>query len=225
MATIARTNKYYELVLRHLELIRLYSSMSELRLRTNKSVDPDLAKYYLNCAINQYPGFFVPALESMRRSFYVSLKAVIGAYHDTTSQSIKRTKNDTYSLAQYLYDGSRKHRKKSAIEAFETLLIHNSHELKMLKNLRDGISHNNKKAKTNNLIIFGEAKTIEILNSIGDVLYLLGFRRWNTPHHFSYSNEWAEEIGLMIDALLIDEEDVEEKREKYITKRAEWIAK
>lgn len=225
MPTIAKTKKYSRLVMRHLELIRLYASMSELRLHTNIAVDPDLAKYYSNRAINQYSGFFAPAIESMRRSFYVSLKSFVGAYYDNSSKKVKCTKMDASSLAQYLYDGKRKSRKSNAVKKFESLVIGNKAELALLKNLRDSISHFEKKATTNNLIIFGELKTIELINGLGDVLYLLGYHLGNKPHHFSYNNEYAKEIASMIDMILGDDEDKAANREKYVIKRAEWIGR
>lgn len=225
MVTIAKTKKYHELVVRHLELLRLYSTVSELRLHTNAAIDSDIARFYLSRVINKYPGFFVPALDSMRSYFYIALKGYIGAYYEKQTDTVKLTKTDKYSLAKYLRDGTRISRKRKALKVFESMVKNNKKELELLKNLRHSVAHFETKVSINSKMIFGDSKTIQILNSLGDVLYLLGYQPGNKPHHFSYDNNYADEVRSLIDDLNPSSEEYSVLRLQYLTKRLEWIGR
>lgn len=225
MVTIAKTNKYHELVVRHLELLRLYSTISELRLHTNSAIDSGIARFYLNRVINNYPGFFVPALDSMRSYFYIALRSYIGAYYERQTDAVRLTKTDKYSLGKYLNDGSRLTRKKKALKAFEGMVKNNKKELELLKNLRHSVAHFETKVSINSKMIFGDSKTIQILNSLGDVLYLLGYQPGNKPHHFSYDNNYADEVRSLIDELSPSNKEYSDLRSQYLKKRLEWIVR
>jgi hypothetical protein len=221
MTTLARTKKFHELQMRHIELLRLYSTMSELRLHTNTRVDPNIAKYYLNKVLCRYPHFFVPSLESMRKYFYIALKGYIGAYYK--AGKVELTLSNAYSLGQYLNDGKQMARKRAAKKKFDELIRDFGEEINLLKNVRDSVSHYDMVRSTNALFIFSEAKTIEILNRLGDILYLLGYRTGNTPRHFNYTNEYAEDVRDVIDHMLANDKDASRVRAEYLKKRDAWI--
>lgn len=219
------TKIYHDLNTRHRNLVNLYSVVSELRLHTNKSVDEAVARTYLNQAINQYPYFFVPALESMRKYFYISLYSYIGAYYDSRSGTIKVTHNDKHSLGHYLNNGKRVSRKASAKKVFDDLIRNNAQNINALYDLRNSLAHYDALNVTSEYLIFSDADTIKLLNDLGNVLYLLGFHRWNKPYQFDYNNENADVVDELIDKLLTDRTIVKSTREKFKSKRQDWIGK
>lgn len=226
MTTIAMTKRYSELSNRHRSMVHLYETLSELRLHTNKSVDVELASGYLNNAVNVYPRFFVPALESMRKYFYISLNSFIGGYYDPSVDRIKRRGSDKSSLYHYLYDETRADRKKHAKNEFESLLKDQADNLKLLHELRQSLAHYEDIKRTNTKMIFSDSDAIDILNRLGVVMYLLGFQRWNKPFEFNYENDSANEVMAVIDDIYkAPKTEIEKKRQKYIKKRAEWIKK
>lgn len=227
MPTIAKTKRYHELTLRYLKLIRLYSVMSELRLHTNKAVGVDTANYYQSVLYEwgDYGAFLGTSLESMTQAFYIELDGFIGGYWDDPRQKIISRKYEHGSLAQYLYDGTRTARKKSAIQLFETLLKNDTDNLEMMHDLRHHLAHFVKLNKRNNSRAPGDRKIREILNSLADILFLLGFQRWNKPHYVNKDNEYTAATQDLIDKLSGDNDKSKEMRQKYLEARMRWYGK
>ncbi len=224
MPTIAKTKRYHELTLRYLKLMRLYSVMSELRLHTNKAVDVDTAKYYQSVLYEwgDYGAFLGTNLESMTQAFYIELDGFIGGYWDGPKQKIIPRKHEHGSLAQYLYDGTRTTRKKSAIQLFEALLKNEADNLEMMHDLRHHLAHFVKLNKRNNSQAPGDRKIREILNSLADILFLLGFQRWNKPHYVEQDNKYTVSTQDLIDKLSSDNDKSKEMRQKYLEARKKW---
>lgn len=224
MPTIAKTKRYHELTLRYLKLMRLYSVMSELRLHTNKAVDADTAKYYQSVLYEwgDYGAFLGTSLESMTQAFYIELDGFIGGYWDESTQETVRRKYEHGSLAQYLYDGTRTTRKKSAIQIYETLLKNEADNLKLMHDLRHHLAHFVKLNKRNSSQAPGDRKIREILNTLAEVLFLLGFQRWNKPHYVEQDNEYTTSTQELIDKLSSDSDKSKEMRQKYLEARKKW---
>lgn len=225
MPTIAKTKWYHELTLRYLKLIRLYSVMSELRLHTNKAVDVDAAKFYHSVLYEwgDYGAFLGTSLESMTQAFYIELDGFIGGYWDSQKQKVISRKYEHGSLAQYLYDGTRTVRKRSAIQLFETLLKNEADELEMMHDLRHHLAHFVKLNKRNNSQAPGDRKIREILNSLADILFLLGFQRWNKPHYVEQDNDYTAATQDLIDKLSADNSKSKEMRQRYVEARTKWF--
>lgn len=226
MPTIAKTKRYRELAYRHLKLIQLYSVMSELRLHTNKAVDIDTSKYYHNILYvwNDYAPFLTASLESMMQVFYIELDGFIGGFWNTEQQRVRQRDNEQGSLAAYLYDGTRTARKKAARETFETLLQQSQADLEVIRNLRYKLAHFKKLNERNNALAPGDIKIREILNKLADVLYLLGFQRWNTPHYVEQDNTSSASTQRVIDKLVASNKKADDIRKVYIEARNKWFS-
>lgn len=224
MPTIAKTKRYHELTLRYLKLVRLYSVMSELRLHTNKAVNADTANYYQSVLYEwgDYGAFLGTSLESMTQAFYIELDGFIGGYWDEPNQKIVPRKYEQGSLARYLYDGTQTARKKSGIQLFETLLKNEAGNLEMMHDLRRHLAHFVKLNKRNSSQAPGDRKIREILNSLAEILFLLGFQRWNRPHYVKQDNEYTTSTQNLIDKLSSDSDKSKEMRKKYLEAREKW---
>jgi len=198
--------------------------MSELRLHTNKAVDTDTAKYYHKILYEwgDYGAFLGASLESMTQGFYIELDGFIGAYWDDSTQTVIPRKNEHGSLAQYLYDGTRTTRKKSAIQIFETLLKNDADNLKMMHDLRHNLAHFVKLSRRNSSQALGDRKIREILNQLAEVLFLLGFQRWNKPHYVEQNDKYVVSTQDLIDKLSTDSGESKAMRIKYLEARKKW---
>lgn len=226
MPTIAKTKRYHELTLRYLKLLRLYSVMSELRLHTNKAINPDTAKYYHSVLYEwgDYGAFLGTSLESMTQAFYIEFDGFIGGYWDESKQKIIPRKYEHGSLARYLYDGTRTKRKKSAIQLFETLLNNEANNLEMMHDLRHHLAHFVKLEKRNSSKAPGDRKIREILNSLAEILFLLGYQRWNKPHYVEQDNKYTASTQDLIDKLSSNNDKSTVMRQKYLEARKKWYS-
>lgn len=224
MTTIAETNRYKELEYRFQKLIQLYSVMSELRLHTNKAVSDDIANYYHHALYqwNDFGAFLTSSLESMMQVFYIELDGFIGAYWDTQQGVVQKRKNEDGSLATYLYDGKRTKRKKEAQDVFAAFLQESLTDLEMVNQLRHKLAHFKKLNVRNRTFSPGDLKVREILNKVAEVLFLLGFQRWNKPHYIIKDNEASASTQEVIDVLLADEGEAKKMREAYLKARDKW---
>ncbi len=207
--------------------MRLYSVMSELRLHTNKAVDAETAKYYQSVLYEwgDYGAFLGTSLESMTQAFYIELDGFIGGYWDESKLKIIPRKYEHGSLARYLYDGTRMTRKKSAIQNFETLLKNEAGNLEMMHDLRHNLAHFVKLSKRNSSQAPGDGKIREILNSLAEVLFLLGFQRWNKPHYVDQNDNYVLSTQDLIYKLSNDSHKSKEMRQKYLEARKKWYSK
>lgn len=227
MPTIAMTKRYHELKLRYLKLIRLYSVVSELRLHTNQAVNAETAEYYHKTLFEwgKYASILGASLESMMTAFYIELDGFIGAHWDEVKQKIvPRKKNDTGSLASYLYDGKRANRKNSAIESFEKLLKDKKDDLEMIHELRMKLAHFKKLKERNSALAPGDRKIREVMDILAETLHLLGFQRWNMPHYAETDNEYVKSTQDFIDKLLADQSKTAQMRKKYLEARKKWYS-
>lgn len=224
MPTIAKTNRYKELEYRFRKLIQLYSVMSELRLHINKAVSEDTAAYYHYALYqwNDYGAFLTASLESMMQVFYIELDGFIGGYWDQRNRCVQPRDYEEGSLTKYLYDNTRHTRKKSAKEAYETFLQKYASELKMMHKLRHKLAHFKKLNERNRTLAPGDLKIREILNKVAEVLFLLGFQRWNKPYYITKDNEASASTQEVIDVLLADEDEAKKMREAYLKARNKW---
>lgn len=227
MPTIAKTRRYSELNYRYLKLVQLYAVMSELRLHTNKAVNEDTAKYYRDVLYtwNDYAPFLTASLESMMQVFYIELDGFVGAYWDVKQQKVQLRQYEHGSLAAYLYDGKRPNRKKSAKEAFETLLEQEASKLNMIHELRGKLAHFKKLNERSNVFVPGDVETREILNELAEILYLLGYQRWNTPHYIEQDNDASISTQRVIDRLVSTNKKFKNMREAYAGARNKWFGK
>lgn len=224
MPTIAMTERYHELTLRYLKLIRLYSVVSELRLHTNKAVNSETADYYHKTLFEwgDYGSVLGATYESMMAVFYIELDGFVGAYWDDEKQRVIRRRNEQGSLGAYLYDGKRTDRKKSAIGTYEMLLKNEAEAVSMIHDLRINLAHFKKLKDRNNSLAPGDKKIREVMDKLADTLYLLGFQRWNKPHYVDKDNEYTKSTQDFIDKLLVGRPKVAEMRNKYLEARKKW---
>lgn len=224
MPTIAKTKRYHELEYRHRKLIQLYSVMSELRLHTNKAVSVDTSSYYWNKLYNlsDYSSFLTASMESMMQIFYIELDGLIGAFWDSR---LGRThlRADQGSLARYLYDGTRIGRKRKATAVFESLLQNKVGELNMIHSARHKLAHFEGLSVRNSALVPGGEEVREILNGLADVLFLLGFQRWNHPHYIEQDSKFTESTQEVIDQLLSDDGRSKKMRKEYLEARKKWF--
>jgi hypothetical protein len=225
MPTIAKTKRYRELSYRHLKLVQLYSVMSELRLHTNKAVSTDTSKYDHSILYvwDDYAPFLTASLESMMQVFYIELDGFIGGFWDVRQRRVRPRDNEQGSLAAYLYDGTRTTRKKAAQVAFETLLQQSAADLEMIRNLRYKLAHFKKLNERNNALAPGDIKIREILNKLAEILYLLGFQRWNTPHYIEQDNSPSASTQKVIDKLVATNDKASDMRKAYMEARNKWF--
>jgi len=227
MPTIAMTKRYRELSYRHLKLVQLYSVMSELRLHTNKAVDANTSKYYHNKLYvwSDYGSFLAASVESMMQVFYIELDGFIGAFWDTRRNQMQRRKHNQGSLADYLDDGKRLTRKRSARTVFEAFLRDKARELEMIHDLRGKLAHFKKLDERNEALVPGDVKTREILDRLAEVLHLLGFQRWNQPHYIKRDDAASESTQKVIDELVASDDKAKAIRKTYIEARNNWFGK
>lgn len=227
MTTIAKTKRYQELNYRHLKLIQLYAAMAELRLHTNKAVGSDIAEYYHDTLYvwGDSAPFLTASLESMMQVFYIELDGFIGAFWDKDQRRIRQRNNEHGSLAAYLYDGTRINRKKSATLAFENLLEQEADALEMIHKLRGKLAHFKELNERNTAFVPGDLKTREILNKLAEILYLLGFQRWNKPHYIEQNNDSSSSTQKVIDKLVATSQKSNSMRKAYTKAREKWFEK
>jgi hypothetical protein len=227
MPTIAMTKRYKELSYRHLKLLQLYSVMSELRLHTNKAVNINTSSYYHNKLYvwGDYGAFLTASMESMMQVFYIELDGFIGAFWNLGQGRVRLRNHDQGSLAEYLYDETRITRKRSAREAFEALLKNEADSLEMIHNLRGKLAHFKKLGERNEALAPGDAKTREILNKLAEILYLLGFQRWNEPHYIQQDDAPSESTQKVIDRLVGLDDRSKNVRKDYLEARNSWFNK
>lgn len=225
MPTIAKTKRYRELTYRHLRLIQLYAVVSELRLHTNKAVNPDTAKYYNNKLYvwDDYGSFFAASTQSMMQVFYIELDGFIGAFWNKNMR-VQLRNNEHGSLAAYLYDGTRTARKKSAKAVFGALLQSRASELNMIHDTRGKLAHFKKLDMRNSALVPGDKETREILDELAKVLHLLGFQRWNKPHFIERDSDGATSTQAVIDKLVSTDDKADMMREKYVDGRNKWFS-
>lgn len=226
MPTIAKTKKYRELDVRFLKLTQLYSVFSELRLHTNKAISKETAEYYNKKLYiwGDSGAFLTASLESMMQVFYIELEGLIGAYWDPESSSVKLRKNEAGSLGSYLHDDKRTSRKKEAIERFEKLLKDEIVPLKKVNDVRHKLAHFQKLSARNKSIIPNDVETKRLLNGTAEVLFLLGYQKWNKPHYIEKDNEATESTQKTVDKLIEQDEKAVSMREKYLKKRGNWYS-
>lgn len=227
MPTITKTKRYKELEYRHLKLIQLYAVVSELRLHTNKAVDADIAKYYHSVLYiwDDYAPFLTASTESMMQVFYIELDGFIGAFWDSKQRRVQPRDNEQGSLATYLYDGTRIARKKSAKAKFEALLEDRADDLKAIHESRHTLAHFKKLDERNKSLVPSDTKTREILNRLAEVLYLLGFQRWNRPHNIEQDNDSSGSTQRVIDRLVPVDKKAKDMRKTYAEARDKWFGK
>ena len=92
----------------------------------------------------------------------------------------------------------------------------------MMHGLRHHLAHFVKLKKRNSSEAPGDRKIREILNSLADILFLLGFRRWNKPHYVEQDNDYTASTQGLIDKLSSDYDKSEEMRKKYLEARKKW---
>jgi len=225
MPTIAMTKRYRELNYRHLKLIQLYSVMSELRLHTNIAVNADASKYYLNKLYGwgNYGPFLTVSMESMMQVFYIELDGFIGAYWHQAQNRIHLRKHNQGSLAEYLNDGKRVARKRSARAAFEALLKDDADALALIHELRGKLAHFKKLGERGEAIAPSDIKTREILNKLAEVNYLLGFQKWNQPHYIKQDDISSDSTQKVIDVLVASDHNAKGMREVYMKERNSWF--
>lgn len=225
MPTIAKTHKYQELNLRHRKLLQLYSVLSEYRLHLNLGLSEETTKYYHGMLFSggDFSPFLTASYDSMMQSFYIELHGFIGAYIDPVSSDVKVRPNDKGSLSNYLYEKTRTSRKKAAVREFEKLLKEKSDELKMINDLRHKVAHFDKLKSRSVALVPGDVATREILNRLAEILYLLGFLRWNKPHYVENDNNASESTRAVIDVLVSQNRDSKKMRKKYMEARAKWF--
>jgi hypothetical protein len=198
--------------------------MSELRLHTNKSVNTNTSKYYHSILYvwDDYAPFLTASLESMMQVFYIELDGFIGGFWDVRHQRVRPRDNEQGSLAVYLYDGTRVTRKKAAQEAFEALLQQSAADLEMIRSLRYKLAHFKKLNERNNALAPGDIKTREILDKLAEVLYLLGFQKWNTPHYVEQDNNSSASTQSVVDKLVAINNKADDMRKIYMESRNKW---
>ncbi len=225
MPTIAKTKRYRELEYRHRKLVQLYSVMSELRLHTNKAVNPDVAKYYHNKLFvwSDYAPLLTASLESMMQVFYIELDGFVGSFWDPKQRSVKLRKNEQGSLAEYLYDGTRQTRKKSAKAEFIALLEDEEDDLNKIHELRLKLAHFEKLDERNKSFLPSDIKVRKILDKLAEVLYLLGFQKWNKPHYIEKDSDSSRSTQTVIDQLLLDDKEASHMRKVYTEARNKWF--
>jgi len=227
MPTIAMTKKYKELDYRFLKLTQLYSVFAELRLHTNKGISKETADYYYKKLYvwGDSAPFLTASLESMMQVFYIELEGFIGAYWDERVKAFKpKKKNETGSLGVYLYDGKWASRKKEAIERFEKLLKEEAVPLKKVNNTRHKLAHFKKLSERNKAVVPNDLETRRVLNGLAEVLYLLGFQRWNKPHYIDKNDEPTKSVQQTIDMLVSDDEKAKTIRKEYLKSRDNWYS-
>lgn len=227
MPTIAKTKRYNELTCRYLKLVKLYSVMSELRLHTNKAVDINTSKYYHDMLYvwDDYAPFLTASLDSMMQVFYIELDGFIGAYWDKEQQCVQKRKNEQGSLAEYLYDGTRTKRKKAAQDVFEAFLQQSTTDLEMIYQLRHKLAHFKKLSERNKALAPGGIKIRELLNKLAEILYLLGFQRWNRPHYIEQDNDATMSTQKVVDRLVSTNKKASIMRKTYVDARSKWFNK
>jgi hypothetical protein len=224
MVTIAKTDKYRGLHYRHLKLVQLFAAFSELRLHTNIQVGENVAKYYHSqiWEWGDYAPFFTASLESMRQVFYIELHGFLGGYWDAETSEVKGSSGDEGSLYKYLYNSKRTGRKQKAKERFGSLLQTEADALGRLYELRKHLAHFEKLNKRNSRLLISDAETKRILDGTAEVIYLLGFRRWNMPGYYEDDNHASQSVQLLIDAIVTDDKSAA-MREEYLSGRKVWI--
>ncbi len=225
MPTIAKTKRYRELTYRHLKLVQLYSVMSELRLHTNKAIDSDISKYYHDALYiwDDYGPFLTASLDSMMQVFYIELDGFIGAFWDEKLQRVRPRAHEQGSLAAYIYDGTRIIRKKSAKKEFEALLQQKATDLEIIRNLRYSLAHFKKLDERNKTLAPGDLRIREILNIIAEIIYLLGFQRWNKPRYIEQDNDASRSTQKVVDRLVSTTKNASSMRKAYIDARNRWF--
>lgn len=189
------------------------------------AVNIDTAEYYHKTLFEwgDYNSILSASLESMTTVFYIELDGFIGAYWDDNRQKIvSRKKNETGSLASYLYDGKRAKRKNTAIESFENLLKDKKDDLAMIHELRMKLAHFKELKERNSVLAPGDRKIRDVMDVLAETLHLLGFQRWNMPHYAETDNEYVKSTQDFIDKLLVERPKTTEMRKKYLEARKEW---
>ncbi len=227
MPTIAMTKRYRELNYRFLKLVQLYAVMSELRLHANKAVDPETSEYYHRKLYvwGEYASFLTASLESMTQVFYIELDGFIGAFWNLQQNRMQLRGYDQGSLAEYLDDGKRIARKRSARQAFETLLKDESSDLAMIHDLRGMLAHFKKLSERNAAFAPGDLKIRQILNKLAEILYLLGFQKWNQPHYIQQDDAASESVQNVVDELVGHDDKAKIMRKSYTEARSKWYGK
>lgn len=225
MPTIAKTKRYRELSYRYLKLIQLYAVMSELRLHTNKAISVQASKYYHDKLYTwgDFGPFLTASLESMMQVFYIELDGFVGGFWDSSQGHVKLRKHDQGSLAEYLYDGTRKARKKSATNKFELLLQQKAVELGMVHDMRGKLAHFKKLNERSEAFVPNDIKTRAILDELAEVIHLLGFQRWNQPHYIQHDNDASESVQKLVDKLLSPDIKAKAIRKTYLEGRTNWF--
>jgi hypothetical protein len=201
--------------------------MSELRLHTNKAVDPDISKYYYSKLYvwgNSAP-FLTASMESMMQVFYIELDGFIGAFWNSQQNRMQQRNHDQGSLADYIDDGTRIDRKRSARTVFEALLRDESDALGMIHDLRGKLAHFKKLSERSEALVPDDVKTREILNKLAKVLHLLGFQRWNKPDYIQRDNDAGDSVQKVVDKLVSPDEKADDMRRIYIEARHGWFSK
>lgn len=225
MPTIAKTKRYRELTYRHLKLVQLYAIMSELQLHTNKAIDADTSKYYHDILFvwDDYAPFMTASLQSMMQIFYIELDGFIGAFWDDRQQRVRQRDNEQGSLGAYLNDGTRAVRKRSARQEFETFLQKSAGDLEMIRNLRYKLAHFKKLDERNSALAPGDIKIREILNKLAEIIYLLGFQKWNKPHYIEQDNDASTSSQRVVDKLVSANSKASDMRKAYVEARNKWF--
>lgn len=205
--------------------MQLYAVVSELRLHTNLGLDETTAKYYHAKLFtwSDYGSFLTASQESMLQVFYIELDGFIGAYWSLESQSVKRRKNDSGSLGQYLYENVRAKRKKSARTAFEAFLKDNEPEIAMIYALRGRLAHFTKLKDRNSAFAPNDVQIRAILDRLAEVIHLLGFQRWNTPNYLEQDSTYAASTQKVIDKLVGNDTKATQMRKLYLSARSKWF--
>jgi hypothetical protein len=93
----------------------------------------------------------------------------------------------------------------------------------MVYELRGNLAHFSKLKDRNNSFAPGDIDIREILNKLAEIMYLLGFQKWNTPHYVEQDSTYTESTQKAVDALLSSREDSQEMRSRYIEARNKWF--
>lgn len=201
--------------------------MSELRLHTNRAVNPKTSKYYLSRLYHwksDYAHFLAASLDSMMQVFYIELDGFIGGYWNELKGRVEPRNNEQGSLTEYLFDGTRQARKKTAQARFEQLLYDHKEKLAQIHDLRGKLAHFKKYSERNGVLAPGYAAVREILDGLAEVIYLLGFQRWNMPDYIEKDSEYSKAVHTVVDRLISDFEGHEKMRMAFNKSRDEWFS-
>ncbi len=95
----------------------------------------------------------------------------------------------------------------------------------MVHELRLKLAHFKKLNERNKTLEPSDIEIRKILNMLAEILYLLGFRRWNKPHYIEQNNNSSDSTQNIIDKLVPNDRKAKDMRKSYIAARNKWFSK